>query len=135
MRAVLRRGRAPPASHDEVMSVGPCAPGRRTARSLGGGRPIDLSRKEFDLLALLMAHAGQVVTRDGASTVSGGPRPLRHPHAGHHVKRLRRKIEDPADPRHLVTVRGVGIPFRGLSDRGSRAPLLSRIFMDAEATT
>ncbi len=113
MRAVLRRGAAPPASHDEVMSVGPVRldAGRREVSVRD--RPIDLSRKEFDLLALLMAHAGQVVTRDWCIDRLWWDRDLSDTRTlDTHVKRLRRKIEpDPANPRHLVTVRGVGFRF------------------------
>ncbi|HEY3943139.1 MAG TPA: response regulator transcription factor [Acidimicrobiales bacterium] len=113
MRAVLRRGAAPPAAPDEVTAVGPVRldAGRRVASVLG--RPIELSRKEFDLLALLLAHAGQVVTRDWCIDRLWWDRDLSDTRTlDTHVRRLRRKIEpDPANPRHLVTVRGVGFRF------------------------
>ena len=113
MRAVLRRGASTPAPHDEVVAVGPVRldAGRREVSVKGAS--VDLSRKEFDLLALLMAHAGQVVTREWCIDRLWWDRDLSDTRTlDTHVKRLRRKIEpDPANPRHLVTVRGVGFRF------------------------
>ena len=78
------------------------------------GEPVELRRREFDLLAFLCASPRQVFTREqllrhvwdsepewqGVGTVS------------EHVHRLRAKVEvDPARPRRIVTVRGVGYRF------------------------
>jgi two-component system response regulator RegX3 len=113
MRAVLRRGGPGQATSAEVLTIGPVRldAGRREV-SVDGSR-VDLSRKEFDLLNLLMSHAGHVVTRERCidrlwwDQDLTGTRTL-----DTHVKRLRRKVEpDPANPRHLVTVRGVGFRF------------------------
>ncbi len=78
------------------------------------GREIELSRKEFDLLALLVSEGGHVVTRAQCmdriwrDSKKGESRTL-----DTHVKRLRKKIEaNPAEPVHLVTVRGVGYRFK-----------------------
>jgi two-component system response regulator RegX3 len=75
-----------------------------------GGEPVALPLKEFDLLELLMRNAGRVLTRAQlidrvwGSDYVGDTKTL-----DVHVKRLRAKIEaDPARPRHLVTVRGLG---------------------------
>ncbi len=110
MRAVLRRGATVTAPRDEVLQVGPIRldSGRREVSV--DGRPVGLSRKEFDLLALLMAHAGQVVTRESCIDRLWWDQDLSDTRTlDTHVKRLRRKLEpDPANPRHLVTVRGVG---------------------------
>jgi len=77
--------------------------------------PVELSRKEFDLLALLMSHSGQVVTRDWCIDRLWWDQELTDTRTlDTHIKRLRRKVEpDPANPRHLVTVRGVGFRFEG----------------------
>jgi two-component system response regulator RegX3 len=113
MRAVLRRGAASPAPRDEAVAVGPVVldTGRREVSV--AGQPVDLSRKEFDLLALLMAHAGQVVTREWCIDRLWWDQDLSDTRTlDTHVKRLRRKVEpDPANPRYLVTVRGVGFRF------------------------
>jgi two-component system, OmpR family, response regulator RegX3 len=113
MRAVLRRGVAVSEHHDEILHIGPVRldAGRREVAVLE--MPVDLSRKEFDLLALLMAHSGQVVTRDWCIDRLWWDQELTDTRTlDTHIKRLRRKIEpDPANPRHLVTVRGVGFRF------------------------
>ena len=115
MRAVLRRGVAVTEHHEEVLAVGPVRldAGRRevTVQEVA----VDLSRKEFDLLALLMSHSGQVVTRDWCIDRLWWDQELTDTRTlDTHIKRLRRKIEpDPANPRHLVTVRGVGFRFEG----------------------
>ena len=79
------------------------------------GRPLELARKEFDLLALLMAEAGSVVPRerliDEVWDVNwfGSTKTL-----DVHVSALRRKLDDdPAAPRFIHTVRGVGFRFTG----------------------
>jgi two-component system response regulator RegX3 len=113
MRAVLRRGDAVSDHHDEVLAVGPVRldSGRREVTV--DEVHVDLSRKEFDLLALLMAHSGQVVTRDVCIDRLWWDQELTDTRTlDTHIKRLRRKVEvDPANPRHLVTVRGVGFRF------------------------
>jgi two-component system response regulator RegX3 len=113
MRAVLRRGAAVAEHHEEVLHVGPVRldAGRREVTV--HEQPVELSRKEFDLLSLLMSHSGQVVTRDGCIDRLWWDQELTDTRTlDTHIKRLRRKIEpDPANPRHLVTVRGVGFRF------------------------
>jgi len=77
------------------------------------GETVSLPLKEFDLLELLLRNAGRVLTRGqlidrvwGADYV-GDTKTL-----DVHVKRLRSKIEpDPANPKYLVTVRGLGYKF------------------------
>jgi len=113
MRAVLRRGVATTEHLEEVLLVGPVRldAGRREVTV--ADVPVDLSRKEFDLLALLMSHSGQVVTRDWCIDRLWWDQELTDTRTlDTHIKRLRRKLEpDPANPRHLVTVRGVGFRF------------------------
>ena len=113
MRAVLRRGVTVSEPHEEVLALGPVRldAGRREVTV--HDRPVDLSRKEFDLLALLMSHSGQVVTREWCIDRLWWDQELTDTRTlDTHIKRLRRKVEpDPAHPRHLVTVRGVGFRF------------------------
>ena len=77
------------------------------------GERVDLPFKEFEVLRLLLEHAGRVVPRRRliervwGRDFAGDPKTL-----DVHVKRLRAKIEpDPASPRHIVTVRGLGYKF------------------------
>ncbi len=113
MRAVLRRDSPTPEPSAEILQVGPVRldTGRREVTV--HGRPAGLSRKEFDLLTLLMSRAGQVVTRESCLDRLWWDQDLADSRTlDSHVKRLRRKIEpDPANPRHLVTIRGVGFRF------------------------
>ncbi|MDQ7828705.1 MAG: response regulator transcription factor [Armatimonadota bacterium] len=78
------------------------------------GRPVELTAKEFDLLALLMRHPNRVFTRDFLLEHLWG-----HDYFGStrtvdmHISRLREKIEDdPAAPTFIQTVRGVGYKFK-----------------------
>jgi len=79
------------------------------------GTTIDLSPKEFDLLAFLVKNREQVFSRDQLLEKVWG-----YDYAGDtrtvdvHVRWLRQKIEvDPANPSHLLTVRGIGYKFEG----------------------
>ena len=78
-----------------------------------GGEPTPLPLKEFELLEVLLRNAGRVLTREQlmnrvwGADYFGDTKTL-----DVHVKRLRAKIEpDPSQPRHLVTIRGVGYRF------------------------
>ena len=114
MRAVLRRGveQAEP-SGESALAAGPVRLDVDRHVVAVDGRPVALPLKEFDLLELLLRNAGRVLTRGqlidrvwGADYV-GDTKTL-----DVHVKRLRAKLEpDPANPRHLVTVRGLGYKF------------------------
>jgi len=80
-----------------------------------GSTLIDLSPKEFDLLAFLVKNKEQVFSRDQLLEKIWG-----YDYAGDtrtvdvHIRWLRQKIEsDPANPRHLLTVRGIGYKFEG----------------------
>ena len=118
VRAVLRR-RQPngSAEHDEdgVLEVGPVRMDVERHTVAVGGVGVALPLKEFDLLEYLMRNSGRVLTRGqlidrvwGADYV-GDTKTL-----DVHVKRLRSKIEsDPANPVHLVTVRGLGYKLEG----------------------
>jgi two-component system response regulator RegX3 len=75
--------------------------------------PVALPLKEFELLELLMANAGRVLTRDTIIDRVWGPNYFGDTKTlDVHIKRLRSKIEsDPAHPRRIVTVRGVGYRY------------------------
>jgi two-component system response regulator RegX3 len=108
IRAVLRRPTS--ISEGEVVNFGDLRIDfiRRTVTRRG--HEVELSRKEFDLLALFATRLGQVVTREVClDTLWWGLELSDTRTLDTHVKRLRQKIEDdPANPRHLLTIRGVG---------------------------
>jgi two-component system response regulator RegX3 len=115
IRAVLRRGAEPEELITGVVEAGPVRMDvERHVVSVDGAQ-VSLPLKEFDLLELLLRNSGRVLTRGqlidrvwGADYV-GDTKTL-----DVHVKRLRAKIEpDPANPKYLVTVRGLGYKFEG----------------------
>ena len=91
------------------------------------GRQTHLSRREFDLLAVLLSPARRVRTRDELIDLLWPDRYLSDSRTlDTHIHRLRAKLEpDPAEPRFIVTVRGVG--FRIDPDGARPAPPSSRI--------
>lgn len=112
MRAVLRRRREAP-HDDHVLQAGGVRLDLARHEASRDGQVLELSRKEFELLALLVSKAGQVVTRDECiDTLWWGQDLADTRTLDTHVKRIRRKVEaDPANPTHLVTVRGIGFRF------------------------
>jgi len=109
IRAVLRRSGAEPAS-DVIMSIGEFRIDTIRRSVVRDGVELELSRKEFDLLALFASRLGQVVTRDECLDEIWWGRDLADTRTlDTHVKRLRQKLEiDPGNPVHLLTIRGVG---------------------------
>ena len=112
IRAVLRRSQ-PRQTDAQPLRVGELEldPAARIAR-LDGER-LDLSRKEFDLLTMLMQNGGKVVKREDLMAEVwdqnwfGSTKTL-----DVHVGWLRRKLGDsPSDPTYIETVRGVGFRF------------------------
>ncbi len=74
-----------------------------------GGQLVDLTATEFDVLACLLEAQGRVLTREQIQTKVWGP--LHHGTQrtiDNFVLQLRAKLEDPGEPQHLMTVRGVG---------------------------
>jgi two-component system copper resistance phosphate regulon response regulator CusR len=86
-----------------------------TRRVTRAGQTIELTPREFDLIAYLICHAGQIVDRDRlAREVWREPKrvtPIDNV-IDVHVARLRRKIDEGNQPKLLHTVRGVGIVLR-----------------------
>jgi two-component system response regulator RegX3 len=116
MRAVLRRAR--PAAPSGVVEIGPLRVDVASRRVWLSDEELSLSRKEFDLLAELVAHAGEVVTREDLMSRVwdenwfGSTKTL-----DVHVRWLRGKLgDDPVAPRFLHTVRGVGFRFTGADE-------------------
>jgi two-component system response regulator RegX3 len=121
IRAVLRRADAEgTAAGDGPFEVGPLRldPARRSATL--DGDDLDLTRKEFELLELLLREAGNVISRERLidevwdMNWFGSTKTL-----DVHVSSLRRKLgDDSADPRFIHTVRGVGFRFAAGEELG-----------------
>jgi DNA-binding response OmpR family regulator len=120
MRAILRRtggvggnvgaGAAAPPDPIHIGELGVDLAARRVRLA---GEELTLARKEFDLLAELVRHAGRVVSREDLmarvwdENWFGSTKTL-----DVHVRWLRQKLgDDPTAPRYLHTVRGVGFRF------------------------
>jgi DNA-binding response OmpR family regulator len=117
MRAIMRRGRST-ATRKEPITLGPITldPAARTVTK--GDEAIELAAKEFDLLHMLMAHAGEVVKREDIMDEVWDPHwfgPTKTLDV--HISWLRKKIEDDAaKPRFITTIRGVGFRFASEDD-------------------
>jgi len=120
IRAVLRRSapREAAGAGEKPMTIGELTldPAARTATLAGA--ELELSRKEFDLLAELMRHAGRVVKREDLMSKVwdvnwfGSTKTL-----DVHIGWLRRKLrDDPNRPTYIETVRGVGFRFAAPED-------------------
>lgn len=78
-----------------------------------GGRPLELSAREFEILRYLIRHRGEIVTRDQLLNEVWGydSTPVTRT-VDNHIARLRQKIEhDPSAPRHIITIHRLGYRF------------------------
>jgi DNA-binding response OmpR family regulator len=112
MRAVMRRGRTESATKLQAGDLTLDLLAHRAFRGEGG---LNLTPKEFDLLAELIRHRGAVLTRElliervWGFDFGGDTRTV-----DVHIRALREKIEDhPAEPSRIQTVRGLGYRFEG----------------------
>lgn len=112
VRTVLRRAEGTPVRPEVISSAGVRLDLTQRAASFNG-QPLDLTTMEFDLLALLVQHPGQVFTRlqllKGTQDVAyeGYERTI-----DVHIKNLRKKLgDDSQEPRFIETIRGVGYRF------------------------
>ena len=115
VRTVLRRARGLGAQASSPLRVRAAdleidLEGHRLSRA---GAPLKLSRIEFNLLSILVQHPGQIFTRAQlldrlhGEVFDGFDRSI-----DAHIKNLRRKLEeDPAQPRYVLTVYGIGYKF------------------------
>jgi two-component system response regulator RegX3 len=113
IRAVLRRGGEPVEEAGAAVESGPVRMDVDRHVVTVAGQDVRLPLKEFELLEMFLRNAGRVLTRGQlidrvwGSDYVGDTKTL-----DVHVKRIRAKIEpDPAQPRHLVTVRGLGYKY------------------------
>jgi DNA-binding response OmpR family regulator len=85
----------------------------RARQVLKGGAEVQVTRKEFEILVLLLQRAGDVVTRDEfLNTLWGEDVYVTHRTVDTHLSTLRKKLEtDPNAPVYFVGVRGVGYRF------------------------
>ena len=113
IKAVLRRGVEPQVEIGNVLEAGGVRMDVERHEVEVDGQRVQMPLKEFELLELLLENVnrvltrGQIIDRVWRSDYFGDTKTL-----DVHVKRIRSKIEaDPARPKHLVTVRGLGYKF------------------------
>jgi two-component system response regulator RegX3 len=119
VRAVLRRATSAPSEDDgKPIKIGDLSLDTARHEARLGGEPLELSRKEFELLRVLMESAGSVLTREALidevwdMNWFGSTKTL-----DVHVSGLRKKLDDdPKEPRYIHTVRGVGFRFSGADE-------------------
>jgi two-component system response regulator RegX3 len=103
--------------HPDVLEVGDVKLDAARHEAYVRGNPVALPLKEFELLELLLANAGRVLTRDVLIDRIWGPNYYGDTKTlDVHIKRLRSKVEDdPTSPSRIVTVRGVGYRYERTS--------------------
>ncbi len=118
IRAMLRRPRtvgSPVETATSARSFGPLSIDAASRLTFLDGEPIPLTRTEFDILAALSSRPGVVWSRRQLIDAVWGEPWVGNDHlVDVHVGHLRRKLgDDPADPRFVFTVRGVGYRMGG----------------------
>jgi two-component system response regulator RegX3 len=114
LRAVLRRSSAEPAADSPgLLEIGDVAMNLDTRSVTRDGDAVDLTVKEFELLRVLLEHAGKLVKRDDLVSEVWDPNWFGSTKTlDVHVSSLRKKLgDDPRSPRYVHTVRGVGFRF------------------------
>ncbi len=115
VRAALRRATPPTSDRQPKLAFGAIEIDARARWVKRGGEEVDMTAREFDVLLCLVNERGRVLSRDEVFRRVWGP--------NHHgtartvdnfIQQLRGKLEDdPQEPRHILTVRGVGYRFDG----------------------
>ena len=109
IRAVLRRYERN-SGEARVYRLGELQVDLRKREVLRAGEPVELTRKEFQLLELMLGRPGEVITRDEFLDSIWGEEVYVTPRTvDTHMATLRKKIEDdPNEPEYLLSVRGIG---------------------------
>jgi two-component system response regulator RegX3 len=114
IRANLRRASMGGADSGSMVRAGPVAIDAERHEVMVRGEAVEVTPKEFAVLHLLVERKGRLLSRHflidevWGSDFKGMPNTL-----DVHIRRIREKVEaDPANPRHIVTVRGLGYKFQ-----------------------
>jgi DNA-binding response OmpR family regulator len=112
IRALVRRGRV---AETPRLAAGDLEVNLITRKVLRGGRAVDVTVREFELLEYLLRHQGQVVSRETLARdvwkETARTTPLDNV-IDVHIARLRRKVDTDLGPKLIHTVRGVGFMLR-----------------------
>lgn len=111
VKAVLRRGEMPQSSAvPSTVSLGLLTINFASYRATRGSKPVEMTPKEFEIIRFLLQHKNQPVSRDQLLTeVWGYDDSITSRTVDNFISRIRQKIEsDSANPRHILTIHGVG---------------------------
>ena len=110
VRALLRRAQPPPQPFPDELRFDDVVVDFRRYEAQKAGKALEMTRKEFGVLRLLAARTGEVVSRDDLlNQVWGYENYPSTRTVDNHIASLRAKLEpEPSQPRHLLTVHGVG---------------------------
>ena len=116
VEALLRRAASPQTNHREpTFEFGDVTVDFRSTTVQRGGKAVEVSAREFELLAYFIRQQGSTVSREELlREVWGYDEATMTRTVDAHIWMLRQKLElDPQNPRHFVTVRGLGYKFVG----------------------
>jgi DNA-binding response OmpR family regulator len=110
IKALLRRAGNGGLEAEDVFRFGDVEVDVERGEVRCGGEPLDITLTEFKLLTAFVRNAGRVLSRQQLLDAAWGPGTVLSDRAvDNHVVNLRRKVEpEPAEPRYLVSVRGLG---------------------------
>ena len=115
IRALLRRASGPQRNRSGILTLGNLSLNTEERVAIRDGKTVELTAKEYDLIALLMQNPRRVYSRENLMNIVWG-----YDYAGDyrtvdvHIRRLREKLEkNPAEPEYIMTKWGVGYYFKG----------------------
>lgn len=113
VKAILRRANQKKETED-FYEFGDVSVDFKSHEVMKAGKKLHLTALEFSLLKFFIGHKGEVLTRDAMLDEAWGDAIVSPRTIDPHIVHLRQKLEDdPANPRHIVSVRGVGYKFNG----------------------
>ena len=120
VKALLRRAAGEPEAEIESFRFGNVELNFLRGELRRNGRAVELTPIEFKLLALFIRSAGRVLSRERLLSGAWGPDTFASDRiVDNHIANLRKKIEpDPANPRYLRNIRGLGYRFDTLLTGG-----------------
>ena len=112
VKALIRRSKGALSGADAILSAGPFQYNTSTLRFYKNGQEIVLSSKENAMMKLFLDHVNRVFSKDMLYELLWGESIIDENAIMVYINRLRQKIEeDPAKPKYIQTVRGLGYRF------------------------
>jgi two-component system alkaline phosphatase synthesis response regulator PhoP len=117
VRSMLRRTRPSAPKRSQFFEFGDVSVDFKRQAVTKAGRPVELSAREYRILAYFIDHAGEMLSREQLLREIWGYDAFPTTRTvDNHILRLRKKIEDtPESPRHILTQRGAGYVFEPIA--------------------